>query len=426
MLKKIVAISFICFIPLVTFILVGLYHFSPAYQNANFFKLFPPLLTGLAGLTAVYSFALLVFIFILTLKSNYLRNKIKILENNNIELIRQDQELHFKIELLAAGREISLILNEEVNFETILKKSLDIAAHLCNPHHEAEEVTIFLKSDSGKECRLDAVAFRTLEKTYFEEELRNKSLDDANVYESFEHQRLFLSVSGEMFDFTVPLIADREAVGVIKVKTLLDGATSQKTEKIQQLQSNLMEFAKIIALAIKTPALYTRAITDHLTGLFSKRHFINQLESFFDLSMRYKQPLSMVLLDIDYFKKVNDTYGHPMGDMVLRDLSKIIQQNIRKASSAYRYGGEEIAILLPNTNMQGAINMAERLRKKVEGHRIITQKGNNLKVTISLGVADYRETMNGYQDLINDADKALYMAKEKGRNRVCKIVNNSA
>jgi diguanylate cyclase (GGDEF)-like protein len=362
----------------------------------------------------------------LNFKSKDFRNKIIAVEKNNIELIQQTQELQFKIELLAAGREISLILNEEVNFETILKKSLDIAAHLCNPHHEAEEVTIFLKSDVGKKNKLDAVALRTLEKTYFEEELRSKPFDNVNVRESFEHQRLFLSVSGEIFDFTVPLIADREAVGVIKVKTLLDGTSSQKTEKTQQLQSNLMEFAKIIALAIKTPALYTRAITDHLTGLFSKRHFINQLESYFDLSMRYKQPLSMVLLDIDHFKRINDNYGHPMGDMVLRDLSKIIQQNIRKASSAYRYGGEEIAILLPNTNIQGAINMAERLRKKIEGHRVITQKGNSLKVTASLGVAEYKETMNCYQDFINESDKALYMAKEKGRNRVCRIGNNIA
>lgn len=413
---KIIVIILICALPAATLILTAIYHFSPEYHNPLFFRPFPPLLTSFASLTAIYALALVVLLAILNLKSKELVQKIKSLEKFNTDLIKQTHELQSKIELLSAGREISLIINEEVDFETIIGKALEITAHLSNPNREAEEVTIFLKQE--KKNKLVPIAQRTGGKTYFEEELRSMSINDKNVQDAFEHQRLFLAAGSEEFDFSVPLVADREAVGVIKVKTILEGEIDKRIEKTRQLQTNLMEFAKIIALTIKTPALYARAITDPLTGFFSKRHFFTQIQTYFELSHRYKQPFSLAMIDIDHFKRINDTYGHPTGDFVLKELAKLVEQNIRKASSAYRYGGEEFAIILPNTTKEGAFTMADRLRHKIEAHRITTPEGANIKMTISVGIAEYSTEQKEFQQLIVQADNALYKAKQSGRNKV--------
>ena len=128
---------------------------------------------------------------------------------------------------------------------------------------------------------------------------------------------------------------------------------------------------------------------------------------------RYKRPLSLIIFDIDHFKKINDTYGHKVGDEVLKALSKLIKKNIRKIDFAARWGGEEFVILAPETNVEGAKKLAEKLRQAVETYKFPTVG----KVTISLGVAQL-EPDEKPEDFIVRADMALYKAKEGGRNRV--------
>ncbi|MBI4834586.1 MAG: GGDEF domain-containing protein [Planctomycetes bacterium] len=362
---------------------------------------------------------LLVLLAISNIKNKDASDKIKSVEKNNADLIKQNHGFQAKIDLLSATREISLILNEDVEFEIILTKSMEIITQLSSSYGETDAVTVFLKS--GRDDKLIPVAKREKGVTYFEKELNRQNVNNKNVKESFEHQRLFLSVTGDEFDFSLPLVADREAVGVVKVKTILEGDAEERTRKVGQIQINLMEFAKIISLAIKTPTLYSRTITDSLTGLFSKRHFFAQIQTYFELSRRHKTPFSLLMIDIDHFKSVNDTYGHPVGDLVLREITKLIEKNLRKTSSAYRYGGEEIAIILPNTDLKGAIQAAERVRKKVESYRIIIQEGSKIEVTISLGVSEYNDHMEDVAHLISRADKSLYQAKQTGRNKVCSI-----
>lgn len=419
MYSRIIVIFLICLIPLITLVLAAVYHFSPEYQTPRFSGTFPPLLTAFAGLTAVYSMILLVLLAISNIKNKDASDKIKSVEKNNADLIKQNHGFQAKIDLLSATREISLILNEDVEFEIILTKSMEIITQLSSSYGETDAVTVFLKS--GRDDKLIPVAKREKGVTYFEKELNRQNVNNKNVKESFEHQRLFLSVTGDEFDFSLPLVADREAVGVVKVKTILEGDAEERTRKVGQIQINLMEFAKIISLAIKTPTLYSRTITDSLTGLFSKRHFFAQIQTYFELSRRHKTPFSLLMIDIDHFKSVNDTYGHPVGDLVLREITKLIEKNLRKTSSAYRYGGEEIAIILPNTDLKGAIQAAERVRKKVESYRIIIQEGSKIEVTISLGVSEYNDHMEDVAHLISRADKSLYQAKQTGRNKVCSI-----
>lgn len=172
------------------------------------------------------------------------------------------------------------------------------------------------------------------------------------------------------------------------------------------------------ALQEKNQQLEKLANRDGLTGLYNHRYFHEQLSQDFARAKRYHESLSCILLDIDYFKKFNDTYGHQTGDIVLSTLGQVIKDTIRDSDFAARYGGEEFAIILHYTERQAALHVAERLRQTVE-HRDVRDKDNVLRITISLGVATFPdEQIHNHKQLVEFADKALYKAKENGRNRV--------
>jgi polar amino acid transport system substrate-binding protein len=163
----------------------------------------------------------------------------------------------------------------------------------------------------------------------------------------------------------------------------------------------------------KSEKLELLSITDQLTGLFNRRHINNTLATEIERIDRYNRPLSIIILDIDHFKKVNDTYGHQIGDTVLCRFAETISENIRKSDIAGRWGGEEFLIICPENDLEGVSIMAEHLRKVIEK----TDFPVKWKQTASFGVACYQppETKDSF---INRADRALYMAKENGRNRV--------
>ena len=168
----------------------------------------------------------------------------------------------------------------------------------------------------------------------------------------------------------------------------------------------------------KNRQLRELANRDGLTGLYNHRYFHEQLSKDFLRAKRYHESLSCILLDIDYFKKFNDTYGHQTGDIVLSTLGQVIRDSIRDSDFAARYGGEEFALVLYHADRPTAINVAERLRQMVE-HCEVRDKDHVLHVTISLGVATFpHEQISNPKQIVECADKALYKAKENGRNRV--------
>lgn len=172
------------------------------------------------------------------------------------------------------------------------------------------------------------------------------------------------------------------------------------------------------ALEEKNRQLQEMANRDGLTGLFNHRYFHEQLSKDFLRARRYHESLSCILLDIDYFKKFNDNYGHQTGDVVLSTLGRVIEEAIRDSDFAARYGGEEFAVILYHADQPAAVHVAERLRQMVED-REIHDKDKMLHVTISVGVATFpHEEIRDSKKLIECADKALYKAKENGRNRV--------
>ena len=162
------------------------------------------------------------------------------------------------------------------------------------------------------------------------------------------------------------------------------------------------------------------ASTDALTGLANRHTLVIRAEQELARAKRYGSELSLLMVDIDFFKKVNDTYGHQAGDIVLKKLADIFPLVLRDTDFAARFGGEEFVILLPETNAENALKAAERLRAWVNDTPVPLQQGEMVKFTISVGVASYSTSVNNsIEKLISGADKALYAAKETGRNKVC-------
>ncbi|MCD6186725.1 MAG: sensor domain-containing diguanylate cyclase [Desulfuromusa sp.] len=174
-----------------------------------------------------------------------------------------------------------------------------------------------------------------------------------------------------------------------------------------------------IDLAHSHEKIQQMAITDPLTGIANRRAFQCGFSAMYERARRRVGPFSLIICDIDLFKRVNDTYGHPFGDQVIQQVARQLNEVVRTGDLAARIGGEEFAILLEDTGLSGALDVAERLRKKIEKLRLFSQ-GDTVPVTISLGVTEYPLDTDNQDTLFNYADQALYRAKESGRNRsVC-------
>jgi diguanylate cyclase (GGDEF)-like protein len=163
------------------------------------------------------------------------------------------------------------------------------------------------------------------------------------------------------------------------------------------------------------------SLRDGLTGLYNYREFRRRLKEEVDRSRRYGRPFSLLLLDLDHFKAVNDAHGHQAGDEVLREIANRIGQGVRPVDSVARYGGEEITIILPETAGSKAVVVGERIRGLIAVHPITIPGGATVRLTVSVGVAAFGEDGASDNDIISAADSALYAAKRAGRNRVCRL-----
>jgi diguanylate cyclase (GGDEF)-like protein/PAS domain S-box-containing protein len=159
------------------------------------------------------------------------------------------------------------------------------------------------------------------------------------------------------------------------------------------------------------------SIIDDLTQLYNSRHFYAQLEREIERTNRYKQPFTLMMIDLDKFKDFNDTYGHVEGDYVLSKLGSVIKQCLRETDSAYRYGGEEFTIMLPMTTSEEGMVTAQRIQTELRKEAFLPDLGKEVSITVSIGVAQYKPKEE-IKAFINRADKLMYQAKENGRNRI--------
>jgi diguanylate cyclase (GGDEF)-like protein/PAS domain S-box-containing protein len=207
---------------------------------------------------------------------------------------------------------------------------------------------------------------------------------------------------GRWLFFTASPLADDNG-GIIGAIETFQDITEQKRaeEELRQREQRYREMS----------------ITDSLTKLYNSRHFFRQLENEVERAKRYRHPLSLILLDIDNFKGYNDTYGHLEGDKALRALSDAIRKNLRVCDSAYRYGGEEFTVLLPETEGENAFTAAERLRKDFEDEILTPLPGSEVHLTVSIGVSRYVPDEQP-STFLKRVDEGMYKAKKLGKNRV--------
>ncbi|MDI3279822.1 MAG: sensor domain-containing diguanylate cyclase [Bacillota bacterium] len=211
----------------------------------------------------------------------------------------------------------------------------------------------------------------------------------------------------------VPLSVHAKTIGALSMFKEAPEAFTQDDLRV------LFIVANQAAWAIQNARLYEevahQAITDGLTGLFNHRYFRSALERSVEESDQTGQPVSMIMIDIDSFKAVNDRYGHQRGDMVLQEVARVLQESVRSMDLVARYGGEEFAVILPDTSLEEAIVVARRIHEAVAAHDF----GDGLRLTVSVGVATYPSPhVRCKEDLINLADEYAYRAKESGKNRI--------
>ena len=209
----------------------------------------------------------------------------------------------------------------------------------------------------------------------------------------------------------VPLHKEQENFGCVIVSSEREGVTNTET-------NFLSLFANQIELAITVAGLFEevkkQAITDPLTGIYNRRYFEDNIVKEAERSLRLKQPFSLVSLDLDYLKKINDTYGHQFGDLAIKTIANVLKREARSIDIPARIGGEEFNLLLPGVDSRGASIAAERIRKSIENQILDTIGG----ITASIGVATFLEHSDRIDELIELADQAMYKAKLNGRNQV--------
>jgi diguanylate cyclase (GGDEF)-like protein len=304
--------------------------------------------------------------------------------------------------------DINKVLAEKLPFILFIRyfslflfdKSKKVLRLACHNHPDLKEELVLRQRDSEIMSEAIAKGSYILESDYVK-------------------SRFFQGVKNPLFNHSffiaIPLMIENEIIGVLNLNDNEKGYLN-----VADLDF-LMNVSEFISLSISNARSFEKAerlsITDGLTGLTNRSQLEASLQREIFRSRRYRSPLSLVMIDVDFFKAVNDTFGHQEGDDVLTSVASIIKRLCRSHDVAARYGGEEFLLILPETSASGALTIAERIREEVENHRF-NHEGKVHSVTVSCGIAEFDSAgTQDYTSLIGVADAALYQAKESGRNR---------
>lgn len=233
------------------------------------------------------------------------------------------------------------------------------------------------------------------------------------VRETVENARVILNAQEFKTVHILPIVSNENLLGGICFCNT-EECNYQEFKFYKTMVSEILLLLKMHYLYSETEYL---SVTDGLTGLYNRRYFEHNVEREFLRTRRYSSDLSLAMIDIDHFKQVNDTYGHQFGDYVLKEISKIIADSFRKTDMMCRYGGEELAVILTETSDENALIPLERLRAKISEH-LFSYNNETANITVSIGLGSYSKEMQSQTELIECADKALYRAKQDGRNKV--------
>ena len=215
-------------------------------------------------------------------------------------------------------------------------------------------------------------------------------------------------------ELAIPLLDNERVIGILNLESDRLNAFSKEDRRVMEIVA--AQIALMLGKALLYDELATMAITDGLTGLFNHRHFFMRLEAEFKRSARYSYPISLIMVDIDYFKDFNDVFGHMQGDVALRKVADLVTHAVRETDVVARYGGEEFAAILPLCHESTAVEVAERLRQTIEMAGITGGRGER-SLTVSVGICTAPQHATTHEELVRRADDAMYASKREGRNR---------
>jgi len=336
-------------------------------------------------------------------------------------------ETKIRAEEMSILYEISLAIAADIEMEKMsrtvfqqLKKVIPVDLFFLALFEPTEKmVSYFMYQKNGEQ--IDIEPFHLTQKhsltRYVIQKRETIFIPDIKAEDDEVKEDEFIRVPG--FDnrtfLGIPLILRDEVIGVLSVQTVQPDAYDPNqirlVETIAQQTSIAIDNAKLFEVTQEM------AITDSLTGLYNRRYFYVILDNEIERAKRYQSPLSLIMMDIDHFKLVNDKFGHLAGDEVLHSVSEISKKLLRHIDNMFRYGGEEFVIILPETNQEEALNVAERIRSTIAETAFKTNKGN-VKLTVSIGVSEYGENHPTHNEFIESVDRTMYGAKKAGRNCV--------
>lgn len=311
----------------------------------------------------------------------------------------------------------NLLDASELHWLLDIVQSIDVGVVVLDRDYRVQVWNSFMENHSGKSAHQVAQRsmlelFPEIDRTWFTQKMDTAIMLGTRVFTIWE-QRPYLVRFNNYQPITGLVDHMYQNVTILPLRTV-----NTSTEHVCLIIYDVTNVAvNKLQLEAANAQLQELALHDGLTGLLNRRHWESCLEREFARHNRYSNPASLVLFDIDHFKKLNDTYGHQAGDEVIRQVARITREMVRDTDYAGRYGGEEFVVLLADTPLQGASQFAERLRMAIEQLQI-SHEQLSLQCSVSVGVACIRTDMANHQALIEAADKALYQAKSAGRNQV--------
>jgi diguanylate cyclase (GGDEF)-like protein len=310
-------------------------------------------------------------------------------------------------------REVTRAITSTLDLKEVLGKILEAMAQFINFDKSAvllsEDGGFVIKANNGYEAATLA------EGTAIDaarDELIDRIVQKRETVVGKKMKTRFLESAGDGVLAGIPIIYQENLLGII----VLNCKTGDISDELT------FTLAGQAGIAIQNARLFERinamATTDGLTGLNNRRHFFELADREFVRYKRYGAPLSVFMIDIDHFKRINDTYGHAVGDRVLMHLAEKLTGLVRDSDIAGRYGGEEFAVILPETKLETAAGIAERVRKAIENDAARAEEFGDIKYTLSIGVSMFTRDVQTVAEVFEAADKGLYEAKSLGRNRV--------
>ncbi len=331
----------------------------------------------------------------------------------NDDVAKERTRLMRNLDLVSAAQQVSMAIKQEVDFERILSVVLEQLEHFAR----SDSISVFTLDETGRPV---ARAERRNHVDRFPPVLTQEGVDQSLVEDAIRLGRQVRSLDERTGEFVIAVyFSTPDGVrGVVRIaRNVADEPDFQ--DEMPAYEGAVGQLVRMVSLGLKTASIWDRAIKDEKTGLYNNNHYADQMKKQVAVAQRSGGALSLVMMDIDKFKHINDTYGHLAGDRVLTQVAGILKREARESDTVYRYGGEELCIVAIGTPQGEAALAAERLRHIIASTEFHDDRGRLLPISASFGVAEFDPRgMQTDLALKEQCDRALYVAKNHGRNCV--------